>query len=94
MKWADYKKQLKSLDQEELEQIAIVAQLITRRKVLGLTQRDLAEMTGLKQAAIARLEREGAIPRLDTLEKIAKALNLKLVLIDENAVSKDMSISI
>ncbi|MGD6817994.1 helix-turn-helix domain-containing protein [Metabacillus sp. 84] len=90
MDWADYKKQITSLDQSEIEQIELVAQLIIRRKTLGLTQRELAERTGLKQAAIARLEREGAIPRLDTLEKVAKALGLKLTLIDENATSKEV----
>ncbi|WP_338324925.1 helix-turn-helix domain-containing protein [Metabacillus mangrovi] len=88
--WADFKKQITSLDQSEIEQIELVAQLIIRRKTLGLTQRELAERTGLKQAAIARLEREGAIPRLDTLEKVAKALGLKLTLIDENATSKEV----
>ena len=84
MNWADYKRQITSLDQEELRQIELVAQLIVRRKRLGLTQRDLAEMTGLKQSAIARLEREGAIPRLDTLEKVSKALGLRVALIEED----------
>jgi len=92
MKWADYKKQLTSLDQIELEQIELVAQLIVRRKNLGITQQELAEMTGLKQAAIARLENEGAIPRLDTLEKVAKALGMKVTLVDENAASKEISL--
>jgi transcriptional regulator with XRE-family HTH domain len=91
MNWADYKKQLTSLDQSEVEQIELVAQLIIRRKTLGLTQKELAERTGLKQAAIARLEREGAIPRLDTLEKVSKALGLKIALVDENATSKELA---
>lgn len=93
MNWADYKKQLVSMDQVELEQIELVAQLIIRRKNLGLTQRELAEKTGLKQSAIARLEREGAIPRLDTLERVSKALGLKLTLIDENATSIECATS-
>ncbi len=93
MKWADYTKQLTSLDQIELEQIELVAQLIVRRENLGITQQELAEMTGLKQAAIARLENEGAIPRLDTLEKVAKALGMKVTLVDENAASKEISLS-
>jgi transcriptional regulator with XRE-family HTH domain len=92
MNWADYKRQITSLDQAELEQIELVAQLIIRRKNLGLTQRELAERTGLKQAAIARLEREGAIPRLDTLEKVSKALGLRVALIDENAASKEFAV--
>lgn len=86
MKWADYQKQITALNNEELEQIEIVAHLVSRRIKLGLTQRDVAELSGLKQSAIARLEKEGAIPRLDTLEKISKALGLKLALVEDNAV--------
>ncbi|MBP3039898.1 helix-turn-helix domain-containing protein [Bacillaceae bacterium Marseille-Q3522] len=51
-----------------MKQIEIVAHLVSRRKILGLSQRDLAEKSGLKQFAIARLEKEGVIPRLVTLE--------------------------
>lgn len=90
MNWEDYKKEITALDPQELEQIEIVAQLIVRRKQMGLTQRDLADKTGLKQAAIARLEREAVIPRLDTLEKIAKALGLKLTLVDEEACTSEL----
>ena len=41
---------------------------------MGLTQRQLAEKCGIKQSAIARIERIQVIPRLDTLLKIAKCL--------------------
>ncbi|RYG71627.1 XRE family transcriptional regulator [Lentibacillus lipolyticus] len=91
MKWADYKKQITAIDQAELEQIELVAQIINHRKKLGITQKELAEMAGLKQSAIARLESEGSIPRLDTLEKVTKALGLKIVLIDEDAVSNKIT---
>ncbi|MED4018557.1 helix-turn-helix transcriptional regulator [Sutcliffiella cohnii] len=89
MKWADYKRQITALNSEEIEQIELVAQLITQRKKLGLTQRELADRSGLKQSAIARLEREGNIPRLDTLEKISKAMGLKVALIDEDSATKE-----
>ncbi|MGM8213282.1 helix-turn-helix domain-containing protein [Virgibacillus sp. W0430] len=62
----------------------IISELILRRKELGLTQRGLAKRANLHQTAIARLEKEGAIPRLDTLEKVAEALELKLVLIEKD----------
>lgn len=89
MNWADYKKQITALDQTEVEQLEIVAQLISRRKKLGITQYELAERSGLKQSAIARLEREGAVPRLDTLEKVSHALGLKIALIDENSATTE-----
>lgn len=84
MKWADYKKDITALDASEIKSIEIVAQLIHRRLDLDLTQSDLAEKAGLNQTAIARLESERATPRLDTLEKVAKALDLKLTLVDDS----------
>lgn len=39
-----------------MKNLEIVAQLIQRRLELKLTQSELAEKTGLKQAAIARLD--------------------------------------
>lgn len=80
MRWADYKKQITALDEDRIEQIEIVAELVSHRKKLGLTQAELAERSGLKQSAIARIEREGAIPRLDTFEKVVRGLGLKITL--------------
>lgn len=49
------------------------------RKVAGLTQSTLAEMVGVTQAAIARIEAGPAgAGRDDTLKAIAKALNAPL----------------
>ena len=49
-----------------------------RRAALGLSQRELAERTGTTQSAIARLERGGRPPRIDTLLRIAEALECDL----------------
>jgi len=50
-----------------------------RRTELGLSQRELAQLVGTTQSAIARLERGGRPPRIDTLLKIADALECELV---------------
>ena len=50
-----------------------------RRGAMGLSQRELAERCGTTQSAIARLERGGRPPRIDTLLRIADALNCDLV---------------
>jgi predicted transcriptional regulator len=56
----------------------IADQVTERRKELGLSQQQLAELTGTTQSAIARLESGGRPPRIDTLLRIASALDCEL----------------
>ncbi|MCR6790312.1 helix-turn-helix domain-containing protein [Bacillus thuringiensis] len=91
-RWSDIKKEIRSISDSEKMQIELVADLVDEiidtRQNLGLTQRDLAEKTGLKQSAIARMESGGAIPRLDTVLRVALAMGLKFKLIkDEQSAS-------
>lgn len=56
-------------------QVAItIAQYRAER---GMTQRELAEVTGLKQPAIARLELGESVPSLATLAKLSRATGLE-----------------
>jgi predicted transcriptional regulator len=57
----------------------IADQVAERRVEKGLSQRELAELCGTTQSAIARLERGGRPPRIDTLLRIADALDCELV---------------
>ena len=61
--------------------IAIIDELIELRKAKGLTQRELAKAANLAQPAIARLESKAATPQLDTLLKVAAALDYELELV-------------
>ena len=56
----------------------IADDVAARRAERGLSQRELAELTGTTQSAIARLERGGRPPRIDTLLRIADALDCDL----------------
>jgi transcriptional regulator with XRE-family HTH domain len=56
----------------------IAEQVVDRRRALGLSQAGLAELTGTTQSAIARLESGGRPPRIDTLLRIANALDCEL----------------
>jgi transcriptional regulator with XRE-family HTH domain len=56
----------------------IAEQVSERRKQLGLSQQQLAELTGTTQSAIARLESGGRPPRIDTLLRITNALDCEL----------------
>ena len=57
----------------------IAEQVAERRVGMNMSQRELAERTGTTQSAIARLERGGRPPRIDTLLRIAEALDCELV---------------
>ena len=44
----------------------------------SISQQELAELTGTTQSAVSRLERGGRVPRLDTLLRVANALDCRL----------------
>ncbi len=50
------------------------------REQRGLTQQALADMVGVKRAAIARLEGGNHAPTMTTLLKLVQALDAKLVI--------------
>jgi DNA-binding Xre family transcriptional regulator len=56
----------------------IADQVIAQRTARNLSQRELAELVGTTQSAIARLEAGGRPPRIDTLLRIADALDCEL----------------
>jgi transcriptional regulator with XRE-family HTH domain len=57
---------------------SIASQVAERRHALGLSQAELALLCGTTQSAIARLESGGRPPRIDTLLRIADALDCEL----------------
>ena len=60
---------------------ALIDQLIAERHRQGKTQKQLAQDARLTQSVIARLENKKAVPQLDTLMKIAAALDCRLELV-------------
>jgi ribosome-binding protein aMBF1 (putative translation factor) len=57
----------------------IAEQVVAQRRVRDLSQQELAELCGTTQSAIARFERGGRPPRIDTLLRIAEALDCELI---------------
>lgn len=51
-----------------------------RRSLLGLTQQDLADYSGLSIRLIKQIEAGNGNPSMSTLSKIADALGLEIVL--------------
>ena len=75
----------KIVSSEEREQInfqvSLIGKMIEAREKKGLSQRDLAELSGVKQPAIARLESMKSTPQIDTLLKILAPLGYTLSII-------------
>jgi transcriptional regulator with XRE-family HTH domain len=85
--WNEFKRDLEQeygpLEPDALSLASdIIRQVISKRLDVGLTQAQLAEIAGLKQPAIARLESFTVVPRLDTLVKVLDALGLRLAVED------------
>jgi predicted transcriptional regulator len=57
---------------------SIASQVAERRRERGLSQAELASLCHTTQSAIARLESGGRPPRVDTLLRIAEALECEL----------------
>lgn len=66
-------------DSDEEQLWRTIARLVAeQRQARRLSQRELAELCGTTQSAIARVERGVRPPRLDTLLRIASALDCEL----------------
>jgi len=63
------------------EEFALLDEILAARKAAGLTQAQIAERIGTKQASIARLETgltSGNLPSMTMLKKYAAAVGKKL----------------
>ena len=59
----------------------LIGKLIEAREEKGLSQRGLADLSGMKQPQIARLESMKSTPQLDTLFKVLTPLGYTLSII-------------
>jgi len=59
-------------------EFAIMQAIIDARRNAGLTQKQLSERTGINQSDISRLENGEANPSLNTLKRLAIAMNATL----------------
>lgn len=76
------KYEIKKQDDEYDEQIIeIVSKIEYARKKAGLTQHELAEMIGVSNNTISRIETLESVPTLKVLLKICKALNLRVEIV-------------
>lgn len=64
---------------EEMQPVADFAKsILNARLQAGMTQRELSKLSGFPQAEISRLESCEISPSLKTMQRLARALNLRL----------------
>ena len=60
---------------------ALITALVQARQEQGLSQRQLEEISGVKQPQIARMEKGDTNPQLDTLLKVLAAMGKTLAIV-------------
>jgi transcriptional regulator with XRE-family HTH domain len=56
----------------------LIDSLVNLRRLLGLTQEDLADRMGVGQPTVSEFENEGSNPKLSTVQRYARALNTRV----------------
>jgi DNA-binding XRE family transcriptional regulator len=69
-------------DREQINfEVDLIGKMIQAREEKGLSQRELAEISGVKQPAIARMESMKVTPQIDTLLKVLVPLGYTLEIV-------------
>ena len=89
--WEDVKSELYSKEQrEQLDlEARFLSELIDLRNENKITQKQLEELSGIKQPMIARIENGDSMPRVDTLLKLLKPMGLTLQIVPIKKNTKD-----
>lgn len=81
--WQEVRKEIfteKEIAESNLR-VTIIREIIKARREQGLSQYQLGELTGVKQSAIARLERGNINPTLETIQKLLAPFGKKLAVV-------------
>ena len=74
MKRPEFQTEYEALEPE----FAIIQAMIDARKRSGITQKQLAERTGIAQSDISKLETGNANPSLRTMQRLASGMGTRL----------------
>lgn len=81
--WEEVRKEL--FTEEEIREsdlrVALIGEIIKARQEKGITQKQLEELSGVKQPVIARMERGTTSPQLETIMKVLAALGKTLAVV-------------
>ena len=82
--WEDVRKEMFTPEEiaESNLRVALIGELVKARKERGLSQKQLEELTGVKQPVIARIENGSTTPNLSTILKVLAPLGKTLYIGD------------
>ena len=87
--WEDVRKEL--FTPEEIREsdlrVAIIGELIKARRERGISQKQLEELSGVRQPVIARMERGYTSPQIGTVLKVLGALGKTLAVVPIEATA-------
>ena len=81
--WDDVEQEIFTPEEisESALRVALIGELVKARKEKGLSQRELEELSGVKQPIIARMENGTTTPNLSTVLKVLAPLGKKLAIV-------------
>jgi len=81
--WQDFRKEILTPEQIALNDIRveIAVGIMKARKAKGITQKELEQLSGLTQSAIARMERGNRNTGIETIIKALVPLGMKLAVV-------------
>ncbi len=84
--WNDVRGEL--FTPEEIEasdmRVSLISEIIKARQEQGLSQKQLEEISGVKQPIIARMERGATSPQIDTILRLLAPLGKTLAVVPMN----------
>jgi len=89
----DLKNNLKQEDPDLFVALEIVGKIMAARDRKGISQRKLANLSGISQKTISRIENGLDVPKITTLLKLANHLDMEISLIDKNSQENEAGYS-
>ena len=81
--WSEFEKDNLTPEQiaESDVRVSLIGELVKARRKKGLSQKELEQLSGVKQPMIARIERGGLSTQVNTLIKLLTPLGMKLTIV-------------
>lgn len=86
----DLQSNLKQEDPDLFFALEFIGKIMAARDRKGISQRQLAKLSGISQKTISRIENGLDIPKITTLLKLANHLDMEISLVDKESEKKDL----